>query len=121
MELELKTKKLPSLEVYDVLWTLEQSPTNSMRFYELSERVYLARFNITRICDRLVKEGFIEKMICPEDKRGIYAKITKRGLSLRKKMWSIYGKNIETHFSLKLNQQEHKSFIKLLAKISTIT
>jgi len=117
MEWELKQKKLPSLEIYDVLWSLEQSPNHELRFFELSQQVYLAKFNVSRICQRLIKSGDIEKRGCPSDKRGQYAKITQKGLLLRKKIWETYGKNIRLNFSQKLSPLDHQRLIKLLEKI----
>jgi DNA-binding MarR family transcriptional regulator len=117
MELELKKKKLPSLEIYDVLWSLENAPHHELRFYELADKVYLAKFNISRICQRLIKKGWIEKRTCPLDGRGYYAKITSMGLKMRKKIWETYGKNINENYSQRLNQREHKQLMMLLEKV----
>ena len=107
----------PSIEVYDVLWTLEQSPDFALRFKELGEKVYIARFNVTRLCDKLEAEGLIQKHKCDKDKRGVYAILTPEGQKLRKKMWATYKSLIDEKFSSKLSTDEHKALIELMKKV----
>ncbi len=117
MEEELKHLGLPGLEVYDVLWTLEQAEDHTLRLNELGDKVFIAKFNITRICDKLEEQGLVEKMKCPEDKRGVHAKLTSAGAELRQKTWDVYGKLIEERFSLKLSCEDHQNLIRILEKL----
>lgn len=117
MEDELKAQGLPSLEIYDVLWTLEQAENYALRLNELAEKVYIARFNVTRICDKLEEQGLIEKVKCPSDKRGVHARLTESGLKLRKETWAVYGRLIEERFSLKLTHSDHQDLIRILSKL----
>ncbi len=113
----MKKAGTPSIEVYDVLWTLEQSPECGLRFKELGEKVYIARFNVTRLCDKLEAEGLIRKHKCDQDKRGVYAILTPEGKALRKKMWGVYKKLIDENFSSKLTEEEHMALIKIMTKV----
>ncbi len=117
IEDEMKKAGTPSIEVYDVLWTLEQSPECGLRFKELGEKVYIARFNVTRLCDKLEAEGLIRKHKCDQDKRGVYAILTPEGKALRKKMWGVYKKLIDENFSSKLTEEEHMALIKIMTKV----
>lgn len=117
IEDEMKKAGHPSIEVYDVLWTLEQSPECGLRFKELGEKVYIARFNVTRLCDKLEAEGLIQKHKCDKDKRGVYAILTSEGKKLRKSMWQTYKKLIDENFSTKLTAEEHKSLIQIMMKV----
>lgn len=117
MEEEVKAKGLPCLEVYDVLWTLEQSPSQRLRFHDLAEKIYLSRYNITRIIQRLEKEGWIIRCQCPTDKRGLYAELTTEGKKMRKKIWGCYGQLIKELYSNKLSQSEHRMLIEMLHKV----
>jgi DNA-binding MarR family transcriptional regulator len=121
MEDEVKAQGLPSLEIYDVLWTLEQAECHALRLSELGEKVFIARFNVTRICDKLEEQGLIEKVKCPSDKRGVHAHLTQAGLELRKKTWDVYGKLIEERFSLKLTHEDHQDLIRILSKLEVNT
>lgn len=117
MEEELRKQGFPSLDVYDVLWTLEQTPNHSLRLNELGQKVFLAKFNISRIVDRLVEQGLISKEVCPEDKRGVYATLTKDGLRLRKDIWQVYKNLIDVNFSSQLSPKDHIDLKKILSKI----
>jgi DNA-binding MarR family transcriptional regulator len=46
----------------------------------LAERVLLSRSGITRLVDRLVAAGMVERSVCPTDARGAIAALTPAGL-----------------------------------------
>ena len=117
IEENLKKNNLPSLEIYDVLWTLENESNHQMRLHELASKLFVARFNITRIIQRMEKDGYIQKLKCPQDQRGFWAKLTPKGLKMRKKIWSIYGHEINHHYSSQLLQKEHQEIIFILKKL----
>lgn len=67
------------LSSYDVLNTLESAPNRKLRMAELADTVLLSRSGMTRLVDRLVKAGLIERDTCTDDGRGTYAKLTDKG------------------------------------------
>lgn len=67
---------------YDVLVTLAQAPAEGVRPSELAERVLLTKSGITRLVDRLVERGLIERHVCPSDRRGQLVALTPRGRHL---------------------------------------
>ncbi len=117
MEEELKIGGFPSLETYDLLWTLENAPDYRLRFNELGEKVFLSRYNVTRISKRLEEQGIIKRVGCKEDKRGLYAELTKEGLKLRKEMWGLYSQLIDRYFSSLITQNDHKNLIEILQQV----
>ena len=46
---------------------------------ELAESVLLSRSGLTRLVDRLEREGLIERATCPSDARGAFAVLTADG------------------------------------------
>ena len=46
---------------------------------ELAEQLLLSRSGITRLADRLERQGLIERQRCPEDGRGLFAHLTPAG------------------------------------------
>lgn len=67
---------------YDVLVTLAEAPREGVRPSELAERVLLTKSGITRLVDRLVERGLIERRVCPTDRRGQLVALTPRGRHL---------------------------------------
>lgn len=73
-----------SLAEYDALLQLATAPERRLRMSVLAERVLLSRSGITRLVDRLVADGMVERSACPTDARGSMAAITHPGVrSLR--------------------------------------
>jgi DNA-binding MarR family transcriptional regulator len=106
VETALKAAKLPGLAWYDVLWVLENSEHGQLRSHELAERVVAARYNLTRLADRLEREGFISREPCAEDRRGAWCVITPAGRALRKRMWPIYEAQVNACFGDLITQEE---------------
>jgi DNA-binding MarR family transcriptional regulator len=69
-----------ALGTYDVLIQLAEAPENRLRMSELAEAVLLSRSGLTRLVDRLQKEGLVERRPDPEDARGMYTVLTAKGL-----------------------------------------
>src|SRR5579863_7631192 len=76
-ELE-RTHGLP-LSTYEVLHRLAEAPVGRMRMCDLAEHAQLSRSGLTRLADRLEKEGLLERCSCEHDARGAYACLTDLG------------------------------------------
>ncbi|HMJ97231.1 MAG TPA: MarR family transcriptional regulator [Thermoleophilaceae bacterium] len=70
--------KLP-LSSYEVLLFLADAPDGRMRMSELAESVLLSRSGLTRLVDRLEREGLLKRERCESDARGLFAEITPEG------------------------------------------
>jgi len=68
-----------SLSSYEVLLLLSQAPDHSMRMGALAERLLLSRSGLTRLVDRMVGRGLVERHTCSDDRRGTYARLTDAG------------------------------------------
>ena len=73
--------KLP-LSSYEVLLYLADAPDGRMRMSELAESVLLSRSGLTRLVDRLEREGLLKRERCESDARGWFAEITPAGRRL---------------------------------------
>jgi DNA-binding MarR family transcriptional regulator len=78
---ELQAAHGISLAEYDALLQLVNAPDRRLRMSTLADRVLLSRSGITRLVDRLVAEGMVERSACPTDARGSMATITTLGVS----------------------------------------
>lgn len=97
---------LPPLAWYDVLWALEQAPGGRLRMFELAEELVVARYNLSRIAERLVKAGLIERESCSSDGRGAFCVLTAAGRRMRARMWPTYREVIERLFAAQMRPQE---------------
>ena len=69
-----------SLHEYGVLLFLSEAEGQKMRIGDLARRLSLTISGITRLVNRLVDDGLVERNRCEEDGRGFNAVLTRRGL-----------------------------------------
>jgi DNA-binding MarR family transcriptional regulator len=68
------------LSSYEVLLYLNDAEGGRMRMRDLAASVILSRSGLTRLADRLEREGLIARESCPSDARGSFAVITPAGV-----------------------------------------
>jgi DNA-binding MarR family transcriptional regulator len=76
-ELE-RAHRLP-ISSYEVLQRLHEASGGRMRMCDLAEHAQLSRSGLTRLVDRLEREGLLGRCSCDHDARGAYACLTERG------------------------------------------
>ena len=79
LDAELEAAHGLNLSAYQVLAALAEAPGGKMRMCELAETVVLSRSGLTRLVDRLEREGLIARACCHVDARGAYAVVTEAG------------------------------------------
>jgi DNA-binding MarR family transcriptional regulator len=78
---ELRRAHALPLTSYDVLVNLESAPDRQMRMSELADAVLLSRSGLTRLVERLEREGLLSRADCPGDARGSFAVLTDAGMA----------------------------------------
>ena len=117
VEADLKQGGLPPLRWYDVLLELHRSEPDGLRQFEIGEAVLLNKYNVSRLLDRLEREGLIDRYACESDGRGAQVRITTSGKDLLKRMWKVYGIAITEHFARHFTQSELSRLSTLLCKL----
>jgi DNA-binding MarR family transcriptional regulator len=79
LDAELVAEHDLPLSSYEVLITLQASPEHRCRMAELADRVLLSRSGMTRLVDRLEREGLLVRDTCSSDGRGCFAVLTEAG------------------------------------------
>jgi DNA-binding MarR family transcriptional regulator len=79
LEAELMAEQELPLAWYDVLLQLSEAPGRRLRMTELADRVLLSRSGLTRLVDRLVRDGLVRREPCEDDARGTYSVLTDEG------------------------------------------
>jgi DNA-binding MarR family transcriptional regulator len=97
---------LPPLAWYDVLWILENAEHGRLRMADLADKAVVSRSNVTRLTDRMEKEGLVTRMSCPQDGRSTFCVLTDKG---RARMWPVYRRQIDDLFSKHLEAREAES------------
>src|SRR4051812_13715302 len=76
---ELREAHELSLHEYEVLLVLDNAPGRRLRMSDLATAVVLSQSGLTRLVDRLVLAGSVERTRCETDRRGLNAELTEAG------------------------------------------
>lgn len=79
LDLQLEAEHGLSLTSYEVLLHVEDSGEDRMRMCDLASSVLLSRSGLTRLVDRLERDGLIARESCADDARGQFAVLTDAG------------------------------------------
>lgn len=74
-----------SLAEYEIFVALSESELWRMRMSDLADAVHQSRSRLTHTVARLEKDGFVERVACPSDRRGVWAQLTSTGFELLEK------------------------------------
>lgn len=64
---------------FEVLIRLSRSPEGQLRMTDLSTQTSLTTSGVTRVVDRLERDGLVRRTACPSDRRSSYTVITQAG------------------------------------------
>ena len=87
-----------TLAEYDALLQLAEAPGRRLRMHQLADRVLLSRSGVTRLIDRLVADGSVQRDSCLTDARGAEAVLTAAGLDRLREAAGTHLRGIGEHF-----------------------
>ena len=108
-----------SPEQYNVLRILRGQKGKPANMGVIQERMIAKTSNTTRLVDKLLLKGFVERKICPGNRRKMEISITDKGLELLKELDPKVDEN-EMKFANNLNHKEQEQLIELLEKYRTL-
>jgi DNA-binding MarR family transcriptional regulator len=79
LDADLEAEHGLPLSSYEVLLYLHDADGGRMRMRDLATSVILSRSGLTRLVDRLERDGLIRRESCPSDARGAFAVLTPSG------------------------------------------
>jgi DNA-binding MarR family transcriptional regulator len=118
VERDLKAAGVAPLGWYDVLLELSRAPGGRLRPFEIEKETLLAQYNLSRLLDRLEKEGLIGREPCDDDGRGHWVVITEKGRALQARTWKVYGRAIQKHIGEKLDEKAAAQLADLLGRLT---
>jgi DNA-binding MarR family transcriptional regulator len=117
VETALKRAGLPPLAWYDALLEVERAGPVGIRPYELEQQMLLPQYGLSRLLNRIEAAGYLERLPCPDDRRGQVLVITAPGAAIRKQMWPVYRQAIETAVGSRLTDRQARTLTGLLQKL----
>jgi DNA-binding MarR family transcriptional regulator len=117
LERELHDETRMGLADYDVLIQLANTDARRLRMGELADRLLLSRSGITRLVDRLEREGFVERATCESDRRGQWAQLTDRGYARLRDATPVHLRGVAEHFIDRIPADELDELQQTLARV----
>lgn len=117
-EADLKAAGFPPLSWYDALLELRRAGEEGLRPLALQQQMLLAQYNLSRLLDRMERDGLITRRPCADDARGQIVAATAAGLALQERMWPAYRAAIKVHFADKLDRASAEVLGRLLGKLA---
>lgn len=107
----------PPLPWYEVLATVAEAPDERMRMGDLAEILVITRGGLTKLVDRLVKAGLLERTFCETDRRVSYATLLPAGRELLAEMRPVIVGELEVAFSANLSERQADQLREMLDRV----
>ena len=119
LDADLTSEHGLSLSSYEVLLYLADAPEGRLRMSELAESVLLSRSGLTRLVDRLAREGLIERVRCDADARGWFAQVTPAGRELFASARSTHLDGVRARFLERYSRAELRQLAAFWERLTT--
>jgi DNA-binding MarR family transcriptional regulator len=106
LEEALAAAALPPLPWFETLATIAEADGQRMKMGELAEALVITRGGLTKLVDRLVKAGLIERTFCETDRRVAYATLRPAGSELLAEMVPIVATELEVAFAANITAHQ---------------
>jgi DNA-binding MarR family transcriptional regulator len=95
---DLRSRHGLSLQEYETLLHLAESPERRLRMGRLADSLLLSKSGVTRLVDRLEDDGLVERTSCSSDARGAEATLTRLGLARLRAAAPTHVEGIRAYF-----------------------
>ncbi len=102
---------------FEVLLRLARTPAQALRMTDLATQTLLTTSGITRVVDRLERDGLVRRFACPTDRRGLLAGITDEGMARLNGVLPGHLDMVDSWFTGRLDAEELAAFLATLRKL----
>ncbi|MEY2798027.1 MAG: hypothetical protein RIS22_293 [Actinomycetota bacterium] len=107
-----------TLADYELLAHLGQAPERRMRMSELAEVALVSRSRLSHRIKVLELDGWVERVRCSEDKRGLFAVLTSRGVKKISQITPTYKACLKKRWLSQLSATEQVQIEKIFSRIN---
>jgi DNA-binding MarR family transcriptional regulator len=118
LDAELVREHGLSLASYEVLLVLADAPGGRLRMSEVADGVLLSRSGLTRLVDRMERDGLLRRERCEDDARGYNAAITSKGRTLFQRARRTHLDGVRERFLTRLSSNELRTLADLWEKVA---
>ena len=104
---------------YNVLMNLSEAPDQSLRMRELANFVSITVSGLTRVVERLSRQGLVERVRAESDGRGQVAVLTPAGMKRLQQAWPSHLAAVRRHVMDHLGDVDLVRFAEALAEMAS--
>jgi len=108
---------MPPLPWFEVLATLDRAPEQRLKMGDLAEALVITRGGLTKLVDRLIKAGLLERTFCETDRRVSYATLLPAGDELLEEMRPVVRAELAVAFSANLTTEQADQLREMLDRV----
>lgn len=98
LEAELDAEHGLSLPAYEVLAHLSEAPDQRLRMTDLAIHAVLTPSGLTRLVDKLARDGLVQRQRCGADARVVYAVLTPSGVARLVAAYPTHVRGVREHY-----------------------
>ena len=106
------------VEHYEILLMLFEAGGDGLRPSEIADRRRLSRSGVTRLIDRLERDGLVDRRVCGDDRRGNVVSLIPAGRKTFARAGRIHLDGIERYVGSKPTASEMADLRRILSKVS---
>jgi DNA-binding MarR family transcriptional regulator len=120
LESELEAEHGLTLPAYEVLAHLSEAPEQQLRMSELAQHAVLTPSGLTRLVDKLAREGLVRRNRCSADARVVYAVLTPVGRSRLEAAYPTHLRGVREHLIDLLTPAQQEALSDALGELSGV-
>ena len=118
LEAELEAEQGLTLPAYEVLAHLSEASEGRLRMSDLASFAVLTPSGLTRLVDKLARDGLVERLRCDSDARVVYASITQAGLERLSCAYPIHLRGVRQHLIDRLDAGQLEAIAEALGPLT---
>jgi DNA-binding MarR family transcriptional regulator len=119
LDAELERAHGLPMSSYEVLHHLARASRGRMRMRDLADRAHLSRSGLTRLVDRLERDGLLDRCSCNHDARGAYACLTPAGRERLEEARGTQVRVVREHFASRFSEGELHAMATMWERIAS--
>jgi DNA-binding MarR family transcriptional regulator len=106
LDADIERESSVSLSDFEILLHLSEGPDQRLRMSELAKKTVAPKSRLTYRIDQLVHRGWVERVECDTDRRGLFAALTPAGLAVVERTAPGHVASARRHFFAHLSPAE---------------
>jgi DNA-binding MarR family transcriptional regulator len=117
LEEHLQARANLSWPEFELLWRLQIAAEHPLRMNEIADQLLGSPSGVTRMADRLEKDGLISRETPKENRRIVHVRLTERGRGVLAEARRVFADTLGDTFSAHLSDAEVGSLRRLMRKL----